>query len=676
VPSHHRILRSQTWEVSYIGTLFLRQVLTMQLLLFLRVAWRDEEKYCVYIYILDEYVQLINIILKYTTMQTLPPLNNLSLNEKHVDSALHWDSESRQLKFSIDIVIRNQIEGLRTPTRQQFTAVELLQACIEFTLQRLWDFECTVPNLDLEEPHTTLILCEDIETPFPDHALGLIIQVARMSVDVKSTNTKDGPFYDERDDQYDNESSGESEVSDTEDQHFNTSKVSNSKDSERAEDRYLSEGCSQQHLEAEVLDVVHSYDTLEDVYGKDVVFEMQNIKHNILKAQSEMQHIKHNLVKLLLELEKQLECNESEIKHYLITNIQSIFDVSISSVRTTPSPHYDSKRHFKERRLIQWCKIRYALHNNDMYNGATVKHVVEVPNTLKGSFFTGFMSTGRPPIRVQNLELEHVIAKSHMKNCNLILELANSEHIAMLTVFATRSENSSKGDKYLPLTENNLHYEEMLKSSELVYDVKSSNFNLLRRAMAARILCCGYLSLFMLERRPSPLKEPGSNPDDLYFKYKNDIFDLATKVNLNKEKYESGASISEFRKEWTWEAGLSLLRWHYLRQPYNPFPDMMYRLCVDDFKKSTQSSNHINKIRSMLPFYNDLISRRFLNKDMLSKIMAHEIREEVRGPWHNNKTFELDDKIKRHDAIKKLELAILESTSTNDKNSSKRQRQV
>ena len=319
--------------------------------------------------------------------------------------------------------------------------------------------------------------------------------------------------------------------------------------------------------------------------------------------------------------------------------------------------------------MIQWCKMRVMLHDGtsgdqeqDYYYGEPVRHVVTVPGTLDGSFFNGTVdSTLSAEERIDQLSLEHVIATDHMKNCMLVMEFGDPQHLAMLTVFSRGTDNSSKQDKYVPLAFSPTTYSDMINNTNSVYGPPIRAFGIHRRAMASRIVCAGYLSLFMLERKPDANTELGGRYGGMYFKYKDEVFKLMeyadTRVLLNKmyvarERLRSDQSNNEaekrllFRQEWTWEAGLSLLRWHYLTQPYNPLPNMMYRQAV-------RRQSYRGEI-ALMPFYKDLISRRFLNIDLLSEMMRREMQQEVENAPLRMRTLDMDDAAMRRKALQEL----------------------
>ena len=134
-------------------------------------------------------------------MHGLPSLHRLSLNGKceGVDASWAWDPGSYQVRFSVDVAVVEQIDGLGHLTNtqsfvpksltnrpHQLNALAVLRVAIEYTIQRIWDVECAVPWIDVDENRPPN---PDKEAPFVDTSTSLIREVARMTLAVKNTLT-------------------------------------------------------------------------------------------------------------------------------------------------------------------------------------------------------------------------------------------------------------------------------------------------------------------------------------------------------------------------------------------------------------------------------------------------------------------------------------------------------
>lgn len=90
------------------------------------------------------------------------------------------------------------------------------------------------------------------------------------------------------------------------------------------------------------------------------------------------------------------------------------------------------------------------------------------------------------------------------------------------------------------------------------------------------------------------------------------------------------------------EAGLSLLQWFFLQQPYNPIPDAVYR-----------AKSKGLEMPPIFSYFEDQVYRRFRGSDLLSEIMRREMQEEIPNSPLGDEFSKLDNGI-RHDALRSL----------------------
>jgi hypothetical protein len=492
--------------------------------------------------------------------------------------------------------------------------LDVLKAVKEYTVQRCFDLECLVPSIALDDSASVTKpdpLGDDNGEPFPDTGESLVKHVAEWVVAVKKTKTEE-----QAESQY--------------------AKKSETQKSKRRRGAYPND-------EDEEDD-----DSSVDTTSADEV--AKEIESRLADSAAKWSPIKENLRNLLVKLESLYEdafdvngvfmsSNDAKIAEYLVTNKDEITTPTIAEVRLNPRPSYYDSRQDTEKKLMRWTKIALCLYDDgntesfpqDVLFDDPVKHTANVPDSLDGSFFSGKVDQNLlANKRLKDMTLEHLVARSHMKNCLLVKEFGFPQHIAFNTVFATKSENSAKSDKYLPLGNNQTRYSLISQNSTIVYGKSSSEFTVPRRCMASRAVCATYLSLFMLEKKADGHTELGARRGGVYFNFRDDIFDLSKTVQssiypINK-LYSKKQDITtaqaqtrlDFRKAWLWEEGLQLLAWYYLDQPYNPLPRVAYRQAAERPVDDT-----------MIPFYEDLIARRFQSTDMLSHMMRIEMQEEV-----------------------------------------------
>lgn len=472
----------------------------------------------------------------------LPPLHRLCVSERRsVDASWQWDPASYQVRFSIDTAIVEQVNGLGSVTSgvfvpadrpfpaHQLKATDVLRAVREYCIQRLWDIECAVPRLNLLEDQP-LQSGDTRSEPFPDSAAWLVSEVARWTAAVRQTPTAD--------------------------------------QAARAAARVSGGDVPDEEEDAEPLTEIDD-DLLETT-----------LRERILEAQKEARgselRLKHALVSVenkLMEVEngewESEKDAELEVAQFLVQNYDMLLNPGISSVRRLPPQNYYEPRHVAAQRYVRWCKSTQVLFdgrvegNADLLYGRKFQHTFVLPQKLDGSFFTGDVDQRVNPLqRLRQMQMEHVVPRSHLKNAMLIKEFGDPRHLSMLTVFANQSENAAKGDKFLPLALNGPKFNEILQSSKEVYTGNSDRFNQERRQMAARIVLAGYLSLIMLERRPDANTELGPRKGGVYYRYRMDVYKLATstpRINSTRMMHSrtqltdiQAEARDTFRRAWTW----------------------------------------------------------------------------------------------------------------------------
>lgn len=654
----------------------------------------------------------------------LPSLSRLSINEDSRGSACDvgaswtWDQGNYQVRFSVDVGVIEQLNGLGKIDRNgifvpatlpyrphQLPPIALLRVAIEYTIQRIWDIECLVPWIDLDEqlpsnPNP------GSDIPFPDRASSIVEIVAKMAIGVQDTETplqarnsyaqrvkerqaledakkktKRQRARDEREE--DNAEQEEPDETDTID-------VEEEDDEEENESDTDTDDEEQDNIGTRML----RGDTLR--FAKEVI----KIKRRIRELQTQYRDRRRELRSLLVDLEEKYaeildkiqrdeedlpgdgqwkqgieleEEDELELAEWLVRNKPLITKVAMAMVRNVPPNTYYGQGTVRTRRFVQWCKIELNLYDDkqvgqkqDYIYDTPVTHTVSVPSSLDGSFFSGTIRTDVKGVELLAvIEMEHVVPRSHFKNCRLVREFGDPDHLAMITVFSEKSENASKGDKYLPLAREDPVYKRMTSTTNSVFTIDSSEFGLARRMMASRAVCAAYLTLFMIERKPDANTELGSRYGGVYWTYFKDIIDLMKSVDLlsltKSDLYNQLSSVQderrrnqifedrkEVRQKWAWEVGLALLQWHWLvGQPYNPLPYMAYRRSAGMFVDDT-----------MTPFFEDMLARRFSNVDMMSEMLRREMMQEVANAPLRNAGLDLDDRSKLRDAVEKLKRSV------------------
>ncbi len=594
----------------------------------------------------------------------LPPLHALSINPQkqdtpHVDASWQWDASTYQVRFSVDTAIEEQISGLgemdggqfkpaaRPLPRHQLVPLNVLRAVREYTIQRLWDLECRVPWFDPNDrsrrkPDQPP---DDNNEPFPDTGSGMVREVAKWVLAVMDTQTADVA----------RKTAGERARG------------------QQADDEEDGEVDYNRRLRNKETEIKARIKTEQDTVRRD-----RNVLRATLLEIEEMYAKALDVLQVGGESKERLPDDmELEVARFLVSEQLGLTVPSMADCRLNAEPGYYQPRYVKAEKYLRWVKIQTSLSDGtqplvdgsgclppDTLYGVPVAHEAGVPSSLDGSFYTGFIDydIGSAEDRLDDLQMDHVVPRNHMKNCMLVKELGLPDNMAMNTVITTKYENSQKGDKMLPLGDTQKNHRDMRSNTAVAVNAFGDKFGRERRMAAARVVCATYLQLFMLERKPDGNTELGPRRGGLYYSYREDIFSLMRRVPgpgvIEDKLYVSRRALNnteasrrlEFRQAWTWEAGIPLLQWFYLNQPYNPIPDAMYRA-------STQRRQDFTLLFDF--FYKDLLTRRFGGFDTLSDMFRREMQEEVpdaplplsdetENPLANNQRREALDELRKN----------------------------
>lgn len=571
----------------------------------------------------------------------IPSLHNLSIHSKQdetqsVDASWHWDASTYQVRFSVDVAILEQINGLgemegddfksaESPLpRHQLVPLNVLRAVREYTIQRLWDLECRVPWLDLRENKPTKPdpPPDDNNEPFPDTGPGLVKEVARWVLAVMDTQSPDMA----------KKSAGERA----------RGQQPNSEDMEEVEsgDEPDDEPDDERRLMNKEAEITARIKAEQDLVKRD----RDNLKRTLIEVE-EMYRDALEVLEIDGESRENLPPDKAlDVAKFLVSKRLELTVPSMADCRLNAEPGFYQPRYVKAEKYLRWVKIQTSTSDGtqplesggflpaDYLYQVKVTHEAGVPSSLDGSFYTGTIdyNTRSAEDRLDDLQMDHVVPRNHMRNCMLIKELGLPDNMAMNTVVVTKTENSQKGDKMLPLGASQRNHRDMRSNTAVAVNAFGEKFELERRAAAARIVCATYMQLFMLERKPDPNTELGPRRGGLYYSYRDDMFQLMARVGslLSRDKLYArkrtlnnaeAAKRLEYRQAWLWEAGLPLLQWFYLNQPYNPIPNTVYRLSAG-FDPDMTMLNF---------FYRDLLTRRFGGFDTLSDMFRREMQEEV-----------------------------------------------
>lgn len=592
--------------------------------------------------------------------QALPSLARLSLNQRKpsecpVDASWQWDGNTYQVRFSVDIAIVEQIKGLGemdggdfkpAPTplpRFQMVPLNVLRAVREYTIQRLWDLECRVPWLDLNErnPQKPDQPPYDNNEPFPDTALGLIREVAKWVLAVIDTQSPDQAKASAERRRRDR-SRAAAASSDPDDDNDDDGGEEGDEDEEEGEEDDDADMDYDRRLGDKEAEMKARIRTEQAAVRKN----MESLKVTLLEVE-ELYSEALDVLELDGESAENLPPEmELRIATYLVSNELGLTVPSMSDCRLQPERGYYDPRYTPTEKYLRWVKMQTSLSDGtqpllngsgfvpaDILGDLRVTHTADVPSSLDGSFYTGTINYDIKSAedRLDDMQMDHVVPRSHMKNCRLIKELGMPDDMAMNTVVTTKQDNARKGNRLLPLGYTEKNHREMRGNTAVVVNAFGPSFSEERRKAAARIVCATYMQLFLLERNPDPNTELGPRRGGLYYSYRDDIFLLMTQVPTPgvtpdklyaKKRTLTDAEASrrlEYRQSWLWEAGIPLLQWFYLNQPYNPIPNIVYRVSAGR-KQDTIMLNF---------FYRDLLTRRFGGFDTLSEMFRREMQEEV-----------------------------------------------
>lgn len=531
----------------------------------------------------------------------MPDLSALRLGD--TGKSWSWDKNRYIVTWSIDRAIAEQLGGIQTALVQggnrnslthrgpdavggtlpetQMEPYELLTTLREYTTQRLFDIECAQPELEL--PGAALEKGKGADGD-------LLSEVARWANAIKLLTLPRGSA---------------SAID-----HDSHSKNAAESESEERE------------------------------YGA--------LLNAISVKREEMEGLKAELVRVLIDIEQQIARFDTDmapedyeqlllgVARWMSGNIARITTPSIAAVRRTPRSHYSTQRDARTLKYMRWLKMHLVCYSTshggdaDVVRDATgslvpFKQTMALPMQLDGSFYSGLTAeianasaTGED--RVRALELEHIVPQSHLRSALLVREFADPRHIAFNTVFCFSSENSRKGDHFLPLTLNDAKFGYQGVGSESYTPVDLASFGPERRVMAARAVCATYLSLFMLERNASGHTDLGSREGGFYASNEQckEAFEMATGTGAAARVYETEEARDACLN---FERGLALLQFYYLGQPYNPLPHMAYKAAKGEPAEK----------RPLWLYYKALLFKRFRSRDSLSKLMRLEAKEEIAG---------------------------------------------
>ena len=553
---------------------------------------------------------------------SMPDLSSLRLGD--TGRSWQWDKSRYSVTWSIDLAIAEQLGGIQdallrgesrnslthrgpdavggTLPETQMEPFDLLSTLQEYTTQRLFDIECAQPELELPE------------ADWGESDRNLLVEVARWASAIKLLTLPRG----------------------------STSVVDN--------DKNMNKGDSEAR-------------------------EYSALLRAISVGRGRMEQLKADLVLVLIDLEAQIArfdepMQEAERENLLVgvarwmsVNVGRITTPPIAEIRRTPPSHYSTQRDARSLKYIRWLKMHLVCYSTshdgkadkmkDASGGfSDFEQTMQLPIELDGSFYSGLTeetanASASGEERVKALELEHIVPQSHLRSALLVREFADPRHIAFNTVFCFSSENSRKGDHFLPLTLKDAKFRSQSVGTEGYMPFDLPSFGPERRVMAARAVCATYLSLFMLERNASGHTDFGSREGGFYSSNEQckEAFEMATGTGDAAGVYKT----EEVRDAClNFERGLALLQFYYLSQPYNPLPHMAYKAAKGEPAEK----------RPLLVYYKALLFKRFRSRDNLSKLMRLEAKEEIAGMPSAD-----DDGELLHAAERKVALARLQEAS-------------
>ncbi len=537
----------------------------------------------------------------------LPDLSRLALHDEERRAAgatgqsWAWAPGSYSVLFSIDTAIQEQIDGLESALESlarnpdalrrsdgdlvgslpetQMAPLELLKTLLEYTVQRLWDHDCSLPAMLALPPSAEW---SDRNAEGSDGAL--LEAVARCVVRIYSTVIPKGEGYEE-------EEEGEGEEEGEED-----------------------EG-----------------DAIETEYASLwTALNAPRAAHEATRAA-----LQRTLVDIAAAIEgaerasrdlEELDARAEAAARAIVDNRDVWTTPSIRDVRRLPPHEYYRPRLIRSAKYIRWLKTHLLLFKGDVVDKEPpFEPSVAVPATLDGSFYSGLLypnANGRASFetRIKSLHYDHVVPISHFKTAKLVREFGDVLHLAFNSVFAFSSENGAKGNRFLPLTLSDTNWDSMASGEGApVYtpEHKEERFEPERRIFAARAVCATYLSVCLLERGADGHTEMGQRRGGFYAEKSRseEAFKMATVARQIKNERKRTAAL-------TFERTLALLQWYYLAQPYNPMAEVAFRA-------HEQSGGDARALDPTWFYYEQLLFARFSSIDKLSDLMRLETREEV-----------------------------------------------
>ena len=633
----------------------------------------------------------------------LPNLSSLTLTQRESETGKSWawDPGSYNVKFSIDMAIQDQIDGLEralgalsatnTDTLRHFDGglggslpdlqmepIKLLKTLSEYTIQRLYDNECSVPRIALPP---TSSWSDRTKNDGP-----LLVAVAKMSVGVKRTfvpypGYTEGADDDDDDDDDDDETDGNNGDDDTDDDKGNdrgrpSSSAMELEDDDDDEDDEEDEK-DEKGDDGEDMDEAEE---AEDAAEKREIRAEYSALWLALssprkKAIATRARLERALVSILDEIEKadvtsdsvaELDARIKKTARFIVDNRNDLTEPSIRDVRRVPPTNYYNPRLINSKRYIRWLKMHLVLFSSSDagdsdvvvgvgYKLSPFRRSMKIPSAqpraldagLDGSFYSGQIqpigSKLGPEGRIRSLAYDHIVPQSHLRSALLVKEFGDPRHLAFNSIFALGTENSKKADKFLPLTLDDTIWGEMTSSNTHAY--RPSNLPLFgpeRRLLAARAVCATYLSLILLEKGSDGHTEAGSRAGGFYSigTRSQEAFDMATNAFLYKTALRRRESL-------TFERGLALLQWHFLQQPFNPFPEIAHNA----HRNATETKKPM--LEPLVFYFRQLLFARFANLDFLSTLMRMEAREEVEGiPGDGHALASSQEEAQARDALK------------------------
>jgi len=531
----------------------------------------------------------------------LPDLSRLRLDRAAgaTFKSWSWSAGSYQVLFSLDTAIQEQIDGLETAVEAlattpdalrrsdgdlagslpetQMTPLELLRTLLEYTIQRLWDHDCALPALKL--PLTAKWSGRNAQGS--DGAL--LEAVAKCVVRIYNTAIPKSEGYEDE-----GEGEGEEEGEETEDEAIKTEYASlwTALNAPRA-----AHEATRAALQRTLVDIAAAIEEAERT-SRDL---------------------------------EELDARAEAAARAIVENRDAWTTPNIREVRRLPPPEYYRPRLVRSARYIRWLKTHLLLFEGDEVDKEPpFEPSVVVPATLDGSFYSGLLyqpgkENAKFEARMKALHYDHVVPISHFKTTKLVREFGDVHHLAFNSVFAFSSENSAKGNSFLPLTLSDTKWDSMASGEGTpVYTPEHKDrFEPARRLFAARAICATYMSVCLLERGADGHTEMGQRRGGFYAEKSRS--DEAFKMATNASPYENNDRRTEAL---SFERTLALLQWYYLAQPYNPIADVAFRA-------HEQSGGDARALDPTWFYYRQLLFARFSSIDQLSELVRLEMREEV-----------------------------------------------